>query len=122
MDVTPTCGCDLAERRLEKIVPHMVGLGASIRANHYLDTPDAVTAAQLCVADEGPSAALTGHEPCESGAPAVHEVQPLVFAQRTVLVRARHLIEQQGHFSDVVLAHPAFHFYVRHSGEATDPH
>jgi hypothetical protein len=38
------------------------------------------------------------------------------------LISAGRRVEQERHFGYVVLTHPAFHFDVCHSGEATDPH
>src|SRR5580700_1596123 len=58
--------------------------------------------------------AHAGHKSGEPGAPTVHQVQPLVLAERPVLVGSGGRVEKEGHLCDVVFSHPSHHLDMCH--------
>jgi endonuclease-3 len=80
----------------------------------HLDSPGPVTSADLGVADQRSAVAHAGDETRESSTSAVHQVQPLVFAQWPVLVGAGGRVEQEGHLRDVVFSHSPLHLDMCH--------
>jgi hypothetical protein len=57
-----------------------------------------------------------GDEAGEAGAPAVDEIEPLVLAERLVVVEAADRIEQVAHFGQIGLADVAHNAHFDHQG------
>ena len=83
---------------------------------YNLDAPGPMATTHLGVPGQWATSASARNKACESRASAVHEIEPFVLSKRSMLVGARRCIQEQRHFRDVVLSHPALHFDVCHRG------
>jgi hypothetical protein len=86
VDVASSLAGDLAQRGGEKVVSYVLLLRAEVGVDDDLDSPCAMAAAHLGIADEGAATSHPCHETGETRTPAVNEVEPLVLSKGPVLV------------------------------------
>ena len=89
VDVATALLGDLPDRGGDKISPQL-GLGPPMRVDDVFDRPAPGSAAHLGVPDDPVATrSLGGDEAGEAFPPPLHEVEPLVLSERTVLIGAR---------------------------------
>ena len=114
VDVAPALPGHDAEGRLDKGAADVGGPVAMVGVDHELERPGKGSLRDLGVPHRVIVARLPRHQPREPLSAPVHEVEPLMLAERPVVVgRGRH-VEQLRDRIDVVLSHLAFDLEAGH--------